>query len=203
VSSRIVDWQLAERIGVALAGDGPSWDGPGPEALGAECERAVHLVRRYTGLRPKGKLPRAELIGRDEWVRTNLESFRLMSEEVESKLAERISVAGQSGGGVSATLAGAAAGAEIGLATGYLGQRVVGQYDVALIGPAREPRLLFVGANLSAARERLGVEHGTGSSSAGSLCTRPRTRSSSPRCPGSATTSAPSPSSSSPRPRSR
>jgi coenzyme F420 biosynthesis associated uncharacterized protein len=81
-----------------------------------------------------------------------------MSDEVEAILAERVKVAGQSGG-VSSALAGAAAGAEIGLATGYLGQRVVGQYDVALIGPAREPRLLFVAANLSAARERLGVEH--------------------------------------------
>jgi coenzyme F420 biosynthesis associated uncharacterized protein len=159
VSAGIVDWQLAERIGIALAGEGPSWDGPGTEALRAECDRAVQLVRRYTGLRPKGKLPAAELIGRDEWVRTNLESFRHMSEEVEEKLSERVSVAGQSGG-VSSAITRAASGAEIGLATGYLGQRVVGQYDVALIGPAREPRLLFVAPNLSAARERLDVDHG-------------------------------------------
>jgi coenzyme F420 biosynthesis associated uncharacterized protein len=36
----------------------------------------------------------------------------------------------------------------------------VGQYDVALIGPTRAPRLLFVGPNLSSARERLGVDRG-------------------------------------------
>ena len=159
MSNRVVDWQLAERIGVALAGTGPSWDGPGTEDLRAECERAVQLVRRYTGLKPKGPLPAAELIGRDEWVRTNLETFKHMSDEVEAILAERVSVDGRSSG-ISSALAGAAAGAEIGLATGYLGQRVVGQYDVALIGPAREPRLLFVAANLSAAQERLDVDHG-------------------------------------------
>ena len=159
MSTRIVDWQLAERIGVALAGEGPSWDGPGADALAAECDRAVQLVRRYTGLRPKSKLPAAELIGRDQWVRANLESFQRMSEEVEAKLAERVSVAGQPGG-VSNAIAAVASGAEVGLATGYLGQRVVGQYDVALIGPAREPRLLFVAPNLSAARERLDVDHG-------------------------------------------
>jgi len=51
----------------------------------------------------------------------------------------------------------AATGAEVGLAVGYLSQRVIGQYDVALIGPARAPRLLFVGPNLSAARARLDV----------------------------------------------
>ena len=56
------------------------------------------------------------------------------------------------------TIVGAATGAEVGLAVGYLAQRVIGQYDVALIGPAREPRLLFVGPNLSAARARLEVD---------------------------------------------
>jgi coenzyme F420 biosynthesis associated uncharacterized protein len=35
---------------------------------------------------------------------------------------------------------------------------VIGQYDIALIGPTRAPRLLFVGPNLSAARDRLGVD---------------------------------------------
>ena len=35
---------------------------------------------------------------------------------------------------------------------------MIGQYDVALIGPTRAPRLLFVGPNLSAARERLDVD---------------------------------------------
>ena len=70
----IVDWALAERIAVALAGEGPSWDG-GEEELRAESDRAAKLVRRYTGLKPKGRLPEAELIDRDEWARVNIESF--------------------------------------------------------------------------------------------------------------------------------
>ena len=56
------------------------------------------------------------------------------------------------------TLARAATGAEVGLTLGYLAQKVVGQYDVALIGPTREPRLLFVAPNLSAAQQRLDVD---------------------------------------------
>src|SRR4029077_3179534 len=61
------------------------------------------------------------------------------------------------GAGLQRTIVGAATGAEIGLAVGYLSQRVIGQYDVALIGPARAPRLLFVRPHLSAARSRLEV----------------------------------------------
>ncbi len=156
----IVDWNLAERVAVALAGSGPPWSGS-EEELRAESDRAARLVRGYTGLKPKGRMPSAELVDRAEWARVNLESFRHLSSRVEEHLRERMrekSEDGAKGGGLQRTIVGAATGAEVGLALGYLSQRVIGQYDVALIGPARAPRLLFVGPNLSAARKRLEVD---------------------------------------------
>ena len=80
-----------------------------------------------------------------------------MSGEVEATLAQRMEESGGSGG-IGQTIARAATGAEVGLTLGYLAQKVVGQYDVALIGPTREPRLLFVAPNLSAAQQRLDVD---------------------------------------------
>jgi coenzyme F420 biosynthesis associated uncharacterized protein len=153
----LVDWNLAERIAGALSGTGPTWDGS-PEELRSESERAAALVRRYTGLKPKGGVPAAELIDRDEWARVNIESFRDLAVRVEEHLQERMNGSGKGGGGLQRTIVRAATGAEVGLAVGYLSQRVIGQYDVALIGPARAPRLLFVGPNLSAARARLDVD---------------------------------------------
>jgi coenzyme F420 biosynthesis associated uncharacterized protein len=155
---RLVDWGLAERLALALAGTGPEWDGSAEE-LRAESERAARLVRRYTRLRPKGRLPEAELVDRAEWAKVNLESFQHLSARVEDHLDQRMS--GRDNGrvsGIQRTIIRAATGAEAGLAVGFLSQRVIGQYDVALIGPARAPRLLFVGPNLSAARARLGVD---------------------------------------------
>jgi coenzyme F420 biosynthesis associated uncharacterized protein len=155
---RLVDWGLAERLAFALAGTGPEWEGS-EEELRAESNRAAHLVRRYTGLRPKGRLPEAELVGRTEWAKVNLESFEQLAARVEGHLEERLSGSGSGrAAGIQRTIVRTATGAEAGLAVGYLSQRVIGQYDVALIGPARAPRLLFVGPNLSAARERLGVD---------------------------------------------
>ena len=154
---RLVDWNLAERLAITLAGSGPEWDGSAEE-LRSESERAAHLVRRYTGLRPKGRLPDAELVDRAEWARVNLESFQDLSARVEEHLENRVS--GSNNGrvaGIQRTIVRTATGAEVGLAVGYLSQRVIGQYDVALIGPARAPRLLFVGPNLSSARARLEV----------------------------------------------
>jgi coenzyme F420 biosynthesis associated uncharacterized protein len=154
---RIVDWDLAERVGLALAGQGPQWEGT-EEELRAESARAARLVRGYTRLKPHGRLPEAELVARAEWARVNLATFREMSAGVEEQLGERLKVSDGSSRGLPATLTRAAAGAEVGLAVGYLAQRVIGQYDVALIGPTRAPRLLFVGPNLSAARSRLDVD---------------------------------------------
>jgi coenzyme F420 biosynthesis associated uncharacterized protein len=97
-------------------------------------------------------------VDRDEWADVNLETFRELSTRVEEHLEERMSGNGSNGKGLQRTIVRTATGAEIGLAVGYLSQRVIGQYDVALIGPARAPRLLFVGPNLSAARARLDVD---------------------------------------------
>lgn len=154
----LVDWGMAERVARVLSGTGPRWDGS-EEELRRESDRAAALVRRYTGLKPKSQLPPAELVDRSEWAEVNLETFRDLSVRVEDQLEERMSKNGNSGSkGIQRTIVGAATGAEIGLAVGYLSQRVIGQYDVALIGPARAPRLLFVGPNLSAAQARLAVD---------------------------------------------
>jgi coenzyme F420 biosynthesis associated uncharacterized protein len=152
----LVDWNLAERVARALSGSGPRWDGT-EEELRFESARAAELVRRYTRLKPKAGVPPAELVDRAEWAEVNLETFRELSAGVETHLEERMEDSnGRSG--LQRKIVGAATGAEIGLAVGYLSQRVIGQYDVALIGPARAPRLLFVGPNLSAARSRLEVD---------------------------------------------
>jgi putative hydrolase/uncharacterized protein, coenzyme F420 biosynthesis associated len=153
----LVDWTMAQRVAGVLAGSGPEWDGS-EEELRSESDRAAELVRRYTRLRPRGGVPSAELVNRAEWTQVNLETFRELSTKVEEHLEERMEGSGNGGGGLQRTIVGAATGAEIGLAVGYLSQRVIGQYDVALIGPARAPRLLFVGPNLSSARARLGVD---------------------------------------------
>jgi coenzyme F420 biosynthesis associated uncharacterized protein len=154
---RLVDWALAERLAFALGGSGPRWEGS-EEELRSESDRAAQLVRRYTGLRPKGQLPEAELVNRSEWAQVNLESFQHLSARVEEHLSERMSGSNGRASGIQRTIVRTATGAEVGLAIGYLSQRVIGQYDVALIGPARAPRLLFVGPNLSSARARLGVD---------------------------------------------
>jgi len=151
----VVDWELAERIGGAIAGPGSE-----PESLPASdvtraAERAARLVGAYTGLDAAGGIPRAETIDRREWVEANLIAIRAMSGEAERRLVGSLRGPSPIVGAIQ-RLAAPAAGAQLGLAVGYVGRRVLGQYDVALLGPSRPPRLLFVGPNLAAAHRRLG-----------------------------------------------
>jgi putative hydrolase len=155
--SQLIDWALAERIARTLAGTGTGKRSVRQIDLRRAARGSVGLVRDYTGLQPKGKLPSAEVVDRREWIGANIESLRSMSGGVEQSLANSLDLPGPVGSSLR-TAAGVAAAVELGLVSAYLAQRVLGQYDVALIGPSRPPRLLFVAPNLAEAQRRLGAE---------------------------------------------
>ena len=153
--SHLVDWALAERVAVTISRSGTEAAAVSQEDVSRAGERAVTMVGEYTHLEPCAELPRPEAVDRPEWVRANLTAFRGMSGDVERRLAGSLPLPGPLRG-LALTLAGAATAAQLGLALGYVGRKVLGQYDVALIGPARPPRLLFVAPNLAEANRRLG-----------------------------------------------
>jgi coenzyme F420 biosynthesis associated uncharacterized protein len=155
-SRGVVDWGLAERVGLLVAGSGERSDRVRQVEIDAASEDAVELVRDYTRLEPEGEIPRPEAVGRPEWVRANLAMIRAASADVERRLGESLDAPGPLGPAARAAV-GFAAGTEAGLGIGYVGRRVLGQYDVALIGPPRPPRLLFVAPNLTEAQRRLGL----------------------------------------------
>jgi coenzyme F420 biosynthesis associated uncharacterized protein len=151
----MVDWGLARQIAALAAGRGGEGAVPfDAAALSAEMEPAV---ARYTGLALGSPMPPAEVVTRAEWAGVNLETLSHILDPVAARLDERLGFAGPLAGalraGAAATLA-----AEAGLVMGYLSSRVLGQYDVSLLGAETEPRLLFVGTNLGGAVRDLDVD---------------------------------------------
>ncbi len=155
--SQVIDWGLAERVARTLAGNGTGKRSVRQSDLRRAARGSVGVVRDYTGLETRGRLPAAEVVDRREWIGANISSLRAMSGAMEQNLASSLDLPGPLGSGLRAA-AGAAAGVELGLVSAFLAQRVLGQYDVALIGPARPARLLFVAPNLAEAQRRLGAE---------------------------------------------
>jgi coenzyme F420 biosynthesis associated uncharacterized protein len=144
----VIDWILAEKIAGYVAGTG---DAPLPRsdlpALAAEAERRVV---KYTGLDPARPVPAPEGIDRREWVRANVQAMRQMLEPVLERAGDGLGPlrpAAQLAAGLMVT-------GEVGVVLGYLGQRVLGQYELVLLDHSpddRPPRLLFVLPNLGAA----------------------------------------------------
>jgi coenzyme F420 biosynthesis associated uncharacterized protein len=151
----MVDWSLAQQVARLAAGSGT--EGTPPFDAAALCAEMEGPVAGYTRLALSAPTPPAEVVSRAEWAAVNLETLSHILDPVAARLDERLGFAGPLAGalraGAAATLA-----AEAGLVMGYLSSRVLGQYDVSLLGADTEPRLLFVGSNLDGAVHDLEVD---------------------------------------------
>jgi coenzyme F420 biosynthesis associated uncharacterized protein len=114
-------------------------------------------VAAYTRLTLATPVPDPELVGRPEWISLNLDSLATLLDPVAERLDKRLEFAGPLAGALKAGAA-ATVAAEAGLVIGYVAQRVLGQYEVSLLGGDAPPRLLFVGPNLRKAVRELHVE---------------------------------------------
>ncbi len=137
----MVDWGLARQIArlAARSDDVPDL-GMDIAAVAREIEPAVVA---HAGLEPATPLPPAEVVGRQEWADANLSSLSSLLDPVAERLEGRFDAAGPFAGALRAG-AGVTLAAEVGLVTGYMSQRVLGQYELSLLGPDSPPRLLFV-----------------------------------------------------------
>ena len=108
--------------------------------------RASDMVADETGLSLPGS-PVVGVISRDDWVRTNADSFATLIAPFEESLAKTAGIG---------SAAGKVMGVELGAVLGFLSKRVLGQYELVLpTGPDdRGDTVLFVGANVLAMERR-------------------------------------------------
>jgi len=143
-----VDWDLALRVGRAVAGNGPPVTPTITEGVRSDFDDFVKvsdgLVTDFTGLHPADPAGRPIVVDRAGWIAVNIESFRALLKP----LGERFS--GMRAGG---RLGRAAMGLQLGLLLGYLSQKVLGQYDL-LLATGGAGRVYFVGPNVLAAEKR-------------------------------------------------
>ncbi|MBA3328544.1 MAG: zinc-dependent metalloprotease [Solirubrobacterales bacterium] len=149
----MLDQALTQRIAGLVAGaDGSATALPGD--LAALCADAERDVVAYTGMRPAAGLPSPEAVGRPAWIAANVATMDTTLEPVAARVGEGL---GPLGAPARAAV-GMVVSVEAGALMGYLSQRVLGQYELALLDPARTPRLLFVAPNITAAARRMEVD---------------------------------------------
>ncbi len=111
-------------------------------------------VGAYSGLSSSAELPALELVDRPGWIAANLKSMRPLLAPITEPLGD--------GKGLFAgplrSVSGLLMGVQVGALTGVLSQRVLGQYDLALLDASVSPRLLLLAPNLAQAARALGVD---------------------------------------------
>jgi coenzyme F420 biosynthesis associated uncharacterized protein len=158
----LVDWGRVEQLAVKRLNSAPGAITPG-ELSAAEADYAramalaIPLLEQHLGRPLPGVVERHEVVTRQGWARANISTFEQLIERLEPHI--RAATAGR---GVSADLARAAnrfvTTQQLGFLLGYLGTRVLGQYDIALLSAETAPgKLLFVEENIRATAATLGV----------------------------------------------
>jgi coenzyme F420 biosynthesis associated uncharacterized protein len=157
-----VNWELARQIGIAMA----SWgeEDPAPSEQDRQqledTVRAAELaVADFTSLPTPGDVVEVQAFRRSQWVEANVRGLRDLLEPLAARLAKAI---GEAQGELAIHAEGEGAnlmemvtrqmmplllGAQVGAVLGYLGQRVLGQYDLAVPRPAGS--LYFVIPNIA------------------------------------------------------
>jgi coenzyme F420 biosynthesis associated uncharacterized protein len=158
-----VNWELARQIGIAMATWGEEDPAPTEQdgRLLADTVRAAELaVADFTGLAVPGDLADVQAFRRSQWVEANARGLRDLLEPLAAKLATAIgeaqgelSIPAEAQGSpnlmemMTRQMMPLLMGAQVGAVLGYLGQRVLGQYDLAVPHPSGS--LYFVVPNIA------------------------------------------------------
>jgi coenzyme F420 biosynthesis associated uncharacterized protein len=149
----MIDWRAAQRIGEMIAGS-PPYGNVQAASIEPLARDFASRVSAYSGLQTPAELPPLEVVDRPAWIAANLKTMRPL-------LAPLTVKAGPVGGvlaGPMRSAGGLMLGAQVGALTGLLSQRVLGQYDLALLDATVPPRLLLLGPNLAQAARNLAVD---------------------------------------------
>jgi putative hydrolase len=152
----VIDWGAAQRIGELVAGS-PPYGGVRAASVEPLAHDFARRVSDYSGLELPSELPALEAVDRSTWIAANLKSMRPLLGELTGSADGLASRSGLLSGPLRSA-SGLFLGAQVGALTGVLSQRVLGQYDLALLDPTVAPRLLLLAPNLAITARELSVD---------------------------------------------
>lgn len=118
-------------------------------------DQCFPIVQAYTGIQLSGTSERTFTFDRVDWVGANIEAFKHLLQPIEDMVASQRAKGNTSFSGLNRRIA----SAEVGLLLGYLARRVLGQYDLALLGrePVEGGKLYYVEPNIRQIEATLGL----------------------------------------------
>ncbi|HEY7523079.1 MAG TPA: zinc-dependent metalloprotease [Candidatus Limnocylindrales bacterium] len=163
----LVDWPGVERIAIERLRRAPGTL-TADELRTIEPEYALAMASivpalgRALGTELPGVVERAGVVDRAGWVRANVQTFAGLIGAIEHELLDQVVPAGGGLGKATVALANRYfTTRQLGFLLGFMGQKVLGQYDLAILSAeADNGRLLFVEENIRQTAATLGVPVG-------------------------------------------
>ena len=151
----LVDWDFAVTVGSRIAGPGPEVSADEAVAAVVElregAERSTPLVSEFTGLRTTAGTAPVLVVDRAGWIQANADGFAKILSPIVTKLTEKKGAPGPFAEAIGSRVT----GGEVGLMLGFLGTKVLGQFD-----PFYDPhgRLLLVAPNIVTVEREIGAD---------------------------------------------
>ena len=154
----MVDWDLAVRVGSRLVGEGPHVSRAEAVAVVEElregADRSTPLVREYTGLVATERTAPVLVVDRPGWIQANTDGFAALT----GPLIEKLTTSRGAPGSLTEAIGSRITGAELGAMLGFLGSKVLGQFDPFHDRPGEHGRLLLVAPNIVHVERELGAD---------------------------------------------
>ncbi|MFL5766669.1 MAG: zinc-dependent metalloprotease [Actinomycetota bacterium] len=164
-SSGPVNWELARQAAIgSIAGAEDAAPSEDDQRMLEDTVRAAELqIAEFTSLESPGDVAGVRCVKRSQWISSNIESLRGLIDPASARIGTAIERSMPAGTDIEATgaspggmippemfrqMSSLLLGAQVGSVLGFLAQRVLGQYDVAVPRPSSE--LLFVMPNIKA-----------------------------------------------------
>jgi coenzyme F420 biosynthesis associated uncharacterized protein len=163
----LVDWPAAERIAIERLRKAPgslsSDELRAVEPAYAEAmSRIVPSLSAALETELPGVVDRAMVVDRAGWVRANVATFASLIGKIEADLLDQVVPVGGGLGKAAMAIANRyVTTRQLGFLLGFMGQKVLGQYDLALLSAESQVgQLMFVEENIRSTARALGVPVG-------------------------------------------
>ena len=161
-SEDLINWEQAGEIAVMVAQSEAEVWAPVESAIQDDfetmMERSEKLVREYSQLEPREPIGPLLVFDRPDWIRTNLNSFKLIFQplaESYQKTLERLEEQRKKPLRLGRKLTHGLLTAQLGMVIGYLARNVLGQFDLGLPRMEDSGKLYIVYPNLLKAERKM------------------------------------------------
>ncbi len=158
---RLIDWQQAHHVALRMVQEdnAPALDRAYRTAQYTRLvEQSEPLIAAYMGVNLPAPISRVSVFDRREWLAANFASFEKLFAPIEDLYLSQVA----NTDGLTMLMRDANSrlmGAQVGFLLGFLGRRVLGQYDLSLLSPDPSVRgsLYFIEPNIARVQQGLGL----------------------------------------------